>query len=117
MSRCVRNPGEYDRLITIERLKPNQAQDVAGHYRESLDSSWETYAKAYAKITTKGGREFWKINRVEDTVDTVFHCLYSKEMDTVTTKMRVRYRDKVYNILSAINVDLSDQEIEIQSRS
>lgn len=109
--RCV---SEYDKKVTIQQSAGTA--DAHGHVDITSASNWSTYTTSYAAVKTKGGREFWKIDRVEADVSHVWHCPYSKTLAAATPKMRLVNDSVTYEIVSVIDVDLAHEEIEIQTK-
>ena len=65
---------------------------------------------------SKNGREFWKVQQVNDTVDYVWWCRYSKQLADATPDMRLVYDGNVYEIMSVIDLDLEHNEIQMQTK-
>ncbi len=103
-----------DKKITVQRLAGTA--DLAGHINGNTDANWTTYATAWATAQTRGGREFWKVQQVESTVDTVFRCPWTRALEQATPAMRINYDGTIYEILSVVNVDLADDIVEFQCR-
>lgn len=111
MTRCI---AEYDQKIYVEQI--DGTADAHGHIDLTADSSWAQLMPAYAKCESKGGREFWKVHIVEADISHVWWIPWSKTADTITPKMRIKHKDVVYEIVSVININLANDEIEIQTR-
>ncbi len=111
MKRCI---SRYDRKVTLERL--SGTADAHGHISTIVDANWTAYVTAYAAVQTKGGREFWKVQQVNADVSHVWHCQYSKSLAAATPDMRLICDGVTYEILSVINIDEANEEIEIQTR-
>jgi SPP1 family predicted phage head-tail adaptor len=103
-----------DKKITVQRL--TGTADAAGHVDGNTDANWTVYAIAWATAQTRGGREFWKVQQVESTVDTVFRCPWTRALEQSTPAMRINYDGTIYEILSVVNVDLADDIVEFQCR-
>ena len=108
---CV---SSYDRKVVIESL--SGTADAHGHIDNTDDSNWSQYVVSYASVMTQGGKEFWKVDKVDSTVDQVWKCPYSKALAAATTKMRLVNESVTYEIFSVIDIDLAHQEIQIQTR-
>jgi SPP1 family predicted phage head-tail adaptor len=72
--------------------------------------------KSFAKVRSKGGREFWKVQQVNADVSHVWNCQYSKALAESTPAMRLIHDGVTYEILSVIDIDLAHQEVEIQTK-
>lgn len=105
---------QYDRLITVEQF--SGSADAHGHIDITDNSNWSTYTTAYAKCMTKGGREFWKVDKMEADVSHVWVCPYDTTLAAAAPKMRVKWNSTYFEIVSVINIDLANERIEIQTR-
>lgn len=110
--RCIQ---KYNKKIRIESLTGATA-DAFGHVDNTAAANWTQYDHAYAAVMSKGGREFWKVDRVESDVSHVWVCPYSRTLVAATTDMRLISEGLTYEILSVIDIDLAHEEIEIQTR-
>lgn len=113
---CARSIGDYNRKIEIHQISSSASADAHGFVDITSAANWETLTDTWAAIQTKGGREFWKIDRVESDVSHVWFCPYSTTLATATPKMRVRYEGNDYEIVSVVNIDEANVEIEIQTK-
>ena len=105
----------YDKRITIERITATTA-DAYGQIDLTVASNWGPYEHTYASCTSKGGREFWKVQQVNADVSHVWRCPWTKALSQADPTMRIVFEDQRYEILSVEDVDLNHREIEIQTR-
>jgi len=112
MAVCI---SKLNKKVTIQRLVAATA-DAHGHIPETTGSNWATYCSSFASVTTRGGREFWKVQQTTADVSHVWMCPYSKDLAAATPDMRLVCEDVTYNIISVIDIDLESREIEIQTR-
>jgi head-tail adaptor len=108
---CV---SSYSRKVVIESL--SGTEDAHGHIDNTDDSNWSQHVVSYASVITKGGKEFWKKETVDATVDQVWTCPYSKTLAAATPDMRLVSESVTYEIMSVIDIDLAHREVEIQTR-
>jgi len=108
---CV---SQYDRKVVIESLSGDE--DAHGHINNTLDSNWSQYVSSYASVMTQGGSEFWKVDKVDATVSTVWKCPYSKTLAAATPDMRLVSESVTYEIVSVIDIDLAHKEVQIQAK-
>lgn len=104
----------YNKKIDIKRL--TGTADAAGHVDNTADANWSLYVSAYAKVQTKGGREFWKVQQVNADVSHVWTCPYGKKLAAATPDMRLHSEGVVHQILSVIDIDEAHETIEIQTK-
>lgn len=104
----------YNKKVRIERLRGTE--DAHGFIDQSDDSNWSKYCDAWCRVVSKNGREFWKVQQVNDTVDYVWWARYSKQLADATPDMRIVYDGFVYEILSVIDLDLEHNEIQMQTK-
>jgi len=105
---------DYDKKVTIQRLVGTA--DAHGHVDLTTGSNWQTYATAFCKVITKGGREFWKVQQVNANTDQAWTTQWTKTLDGVTPDMRLIYEGNTYEILAATDVDMNHEEIQILTR-
>lgn len=105
---------DYDKFVTIKRLVGTA--DAHGHIDLTTNANWSIYATAYCKVITKGGREFWKVQQVNADSEQAWTAQWSTTLQEVTPDMRLEYDGNVYEILSAIDVNMDHEEIQILTR-
>jgi len=105
---------DYRHKITIER--PAGTADAYGHLDLTSDANWTAVCQSYAMVTSKGGREFWKVQQVNADVTHVWKCPWTKTLNATTPDMRLKHEGLYYEILSVIDIDLAHEQIEIQTR-
>lgn len=110
----MRCTADYNQRVIIEQL--TGTADAHGHIDADDSDNWTEYTPAYAAVQSKGGREFWKVDQVNADVSHVWHCPWSKTLADATPDMRLVHESKTYEILSVIDIDLANQEIEIQTK-
>ena len=113
MKTCVR---KYDKKISVEQLSTTASTDAHGFVDPTASSNWSEYTTAFATCTSKGGREFWKVDQVHGDVSHVWHCPYSATLAGVTPDMRLIYDSQTYEIVSVVVIDLNNEQIEIQTQ-
>lgn len=111
MNRCI---NKYNQKIRIESL--TGTADAHGHIDNTADTNWSNYTSSYAAVISKGGREFWKVDRVEADVSHVWTCPYNRTIAAATPDMRLIHEGVTYEVLSVIDIDLAHEEVEIQTR-
>lgn len=62
---------------------------------------------------TAGGREMYRLNQYFSEANIAFKVRYDSLTKGITTKMRISYDSRIFNIISAINKDEKNQEINI----
>ena len=108
--------GEYRDRITIENIKDNPETDAHGEVDLTLDRNWTTYATRFANIQTKGGREFWKVDKVDADVNFLFRVPFDKRTVGITSEMRIRLGTRIINIAAVYDVDEMHDVIEMQCK-
>ena len=111
MDRCV---AQYDRKVVIKSL--SGTPDAHGFIDNTDEGNWSEFCKWYARVKSKGGREFWKVDQVSADVSHVWWCPWSPTLEAATPDMQLISDGKIYEIVSVINIDLADREIEIQTK-
>lgn len=110
---CLR---QYDKKISVESLSTTATVDAHGFIDPTSSANWSEHTTAFAKCTSKGGREFWKVDQVHADVSHVWTCPYNATLAGVTPDMRLIYNGQTYEILSVVVVDLDNEQIEIQTK-
>lgn len=108
--------GNFNRRVTIEKIKDNPIVDAHGEVDLSESDSWEVYAVRWAEIQTKGGREFWKVDKVEAEVSHLIRVPYDRLTMGITPEMRIKFMGRIINIVSAIDINEMHEIIEMQCR-
>jgi len=112
MAVCIH---EMSKSITIQHVV-GTAVDAHGHIDKTTAANWGTYIRAFAKVISKGGREFWKVQQVNADVDHVWTVPYSSQVASATPDMRLTCDGVTYEIQSVVDVDLAHREVQIQTR-
>lgn len=108
--------GDYRERITIEKIKDNPQADAHGETDLTDDSNWETYATRFSSIQTKGGREFWKVDKVDADVNFLIRVQHDKRTAEITPRMRIRLGKRTINIAAVYDVDEMHEVIEMQCK-
>lgn len=103
-----------DKRVTVQQLRGTA--DGHGHVDNTTNANWSDVCVAWCSVVSKGGREFWKVSQVNADVSHVWRTDWSRTTEALTPDMRIVYAGDVYEILSVINVDLANEEIEIQTK-
>lgn len=104
-----------NKRVTVQRLKDLTA-DAHGHVDNTDNDNWEDYCTAFASVQTSGGREFWKVDRVEADVSREWTCTYTSKLAEATPDMRIKHGTTYHEIVSVIDVDDAHRVIKIQTR-
>ena len=82
-------------FVTIEEAtETNSYGDVT--------RTWSTFKKRWASIRPLTGRERWAAMRAEANVS---HCITIRYTEGVTSKMRITYNDRTFEIGAVTNVN------------
>jgi len=97
--------GRRDKRVTIEQPIETRGTDFL-----DPQNDWETFADVWAAVEPLSGREFLQ-NREQQTDYTVrVRTLY---FPGVNNKMRIVYRDEIFQILSVIDPLEQHEELEL----
>lgn len=97
--------GLHRHKVTIE--EPTQTTDSVG---EPI-ITWLTYASRSAKISYSGSREVYRFQQYISETDSVFTFRYDGKTKNITTKMRLSYNSRVYNIKGIVNYNEMNKEV------
>lgn len=104
-----------NKKVSIESLTGTTA-DAHGHVDNTAAANWTEYVAAFCSVQSKGGREFWKVDQVNANVDHVWETGYNATIAAVTPDMRLKHDGNTYEIIAIIDIDLSHETIQIQTR-
>lgn len=93
-----------NKRITIQTL--STTTDSEGYRKET----WSDYRTVWAYCKPHSANEYYKANAINSKASIKFNIRYFKGLDT---SMRIKYKDKFYNILSIENVDEANIEMWI----
>lgn len=99
--------GKLRHRILIEQAA--ETRDADG----SVIEAWSTYATVQASIEPISAREYFA---AQSTQADVTHRINLRYLAGVTPKMRVSYGSRLFDILSVINVDESNRELQLMCR-
>lgn len=113
---CKTAPGYYSKLVTIQKLKTTATVDASGHIDPTDSTNWETHTKAYAKVYTKGGREFYRAANIDAEASHMWEVASSSKVRAITPDMRLKWNDRYFNIVSVQDKDESRITAEIVTK-
>ena len=99
----LKRPGRNK--ITIQTT--TQTQDTYG----GVTDSWSTYMTAYAEIKTLGGQEFYLSRQAFGQRTEKFVIPYSSLGSSITTKMRINFNSRIFDIVDMENNSEVNKEI------
>jgi len=99
--------GKLRNRVTIEQVAETQDSDG------SVIETWSNYAGAQAAIEPISGREYFA---AQTTQADVTHRISLRYVSGVTPKMRVKYGSRVFDILSVININERNRELQLMCR-
>lgn len=97
--------GKLRHRISIQRVIETQESS----YNEPT-GQWVLFAEVSASIVPLSGRELIRAKQVELETDTEITIRY---LDGLSPKMRIVYRDRVFEILSIINTEERNRELRL----
>jgi len=108
--------GNFNRRITIQRIELNPETDDHGEVDLKDEGNWETHVVSWANIKTKGGREWWKSDKINAEVSHIIQVPYGRLTRKIDSEMRIRVGDRTINIVAAYDIDEQRQVIEMQCK-
>lgn len=105
------NAGKYNKRILIRKLQ--RGGDPDDFLRVNDQDNYVDVIRTWASVKTTRGMTVIKSGSDFEKVYTNFTIRYPRNV-TITRKMRVIYKDKVYCIDYVNNVDEDDTELELQ---
>jgi SPP1 family predicted phage head-tail adaptor len=96
--------GEMKQIITIQQKTITQGSDGAPV------ENWAEFATVWAKVRIQNGREFWAAQKNNAELSGLINIRY---ISGVTELMRVSYNSIVYQIITVINIEEANRELEL----
>ena len=78
-------------------------------YGAEVDN-WIDYATVWASIEPARGREFWESQQVNAEITGKITIRY---LAGITPKMRVKHGDRIFHIISVINTEERNRELQL----
>jgi len=98
--------GKLRHKITIQYCPEPQSQDSYG----AVIKNWSDYATVWASIEPARGREFWESQQINAEVTAKITIRY---LAGITPKMRVKYGSRIFEIISVINPEERNRELQL----
>lgn len=99
-------PGKYNKRITI--------QSPTGTNNSFTDNeSWAGFATVWAAIFPLQGKAYFEANRENTEVTARLDIRY---LAGVVRNMRILYKEHIYEIIDAINVNEANREMQLMCR-
>lgn len=102
--------GAYKNKIEIQKV--SNTYDNIGNPKQT----WKKVHEGYAYINGLSGKEYWEAASIqqENTLEFVFRWKkFFNEMDT--TRYRLRFNGKIYNIHSIDNIQFRNKTVKIRA--
>jgi len=103
--------GKLSERIVLEQ--PTSVQDATG----DPVVTWVPRATVWASVRPIRGREALMAGQLLTAMDTRIIIRWSPTLEAVSTKWRVREETTLYDIVSVVNVDDGDRQIELMCKS
>lgn len=115
-SNCQAAPGTYSKLVTIEKPKSTGYDSDYGTYDYTDSTNWEEHTQAYAKVQTRGGREFFQASKVHADVSHLWETQSTAKVRAAKPRMRLTWDGRVFQILSVQDKDEDRRTVEISTK-
>ena len=97
------NIGKMRHRITIQR-QSDEKDRLAGY-----QDDWIDIATVWAQISPVSGREF--LTQIRETM--VTHKIYCRYRPGVTPRLRIKFKDRIFRIISVLNWDERNEGLTI----
>lgn len=97
------NVGKMRHRITFQRLPDDK--DLLGGYGEN----WIDVVTVWAQVSPISGKEYFTQMR-ENTVSHKIYCRYRPD---ISPKMRIKFKNRIFRIISVINWDERNEGLTI----
>lgn len=108
MARYKINPGEFKHPIYIERFQKVKDED------NRLIEQWVNLCNSRAKILWTRGSEYIESYGSNSEIEATFYIRYNHK--EITSKDRLIYKNKVYDIIYINNVQEANKYYEIKAK-
>lgn len=102
-------PGKLRFIITIEE----PSLGAVGDYGDPV-ISWSTFATVWADFFPLRGKELFAAKASQSETTGRFVMRY---ISGVTSKMRISYNGKIYNITECLNINGRDKELHVLTQT
>lgn len=97
------NVGKMRHRITFQR--PTEEKDRLGGYEDD----WVDVATTWAQISPVSGKEYF--SQMRET--TVSHRIYCRYRPGITPRLRIKFKDRTFSIISVINWEERNEGLTI----
>jgi SPP1 family predicted phage head-tail adaptor len=101
------NAGELKQRITIQ-----QAVETSDSEAVTV-TAWNTFTTVWAAVEPLSGREFFNAQQLNSELTTRFRI---RCQSGITTKMRILFDARVFNILSVIDIKSAKKEMHLMAK-
>jgi len=101
------NPGKMNQRIEIWSV--TRSRGAQGGWEET----WALYKTRWASVQLTKAQEKFKGGQIQNPVDALFRIRY---VSGITEEMRIRHDGNHYEILSVINPEEANRELEIAGK-
>jgi SPP1 family predicted phage head-tail adaptor len=102
------NPGELNRKITLQKVSISQDSEL------NTVETWYDIVDVWANCLPKGGREFYRLQTMNNEITKIFKIRYMKNIDP---RNRIKFRCRYFEIIDIINVDEKNEELLITCKA
>ena len=98
------DPGKLRHKVTFQRY--NGTVDQYGDVRDDVEENWEDVRTTWAAIDPISGREFYAAAQSASEVTHKIRCRYFQGLSAA---WRIRYKDRVFHIVSVIDWEMRNE--------
>lgn len=95
--------GKMRHRITFQR--PTEEKDILAGYKDD----WLDVCTVWAQISPVSGKEY--LSQVRETM--VTHKIYCRYRAGITPRMRIKFKDRIFRIVSILNWDERNEGLTI----
>lgn len=98
------NPGRLNKRITIERLTRKK------HENGEIIEDYEVFKTIWAEIKPVSGNQFFVAKQINSEIS---HNVYIRYRSDLNPSMRIKFKDRAFEILYLMNVNEGNQLMQI----
>lgn len=104
--------GKLRHRLMIQSLPDTPTRGTSGEEKVD-DSEWQNVAMIWGSVEPLAGREFFAAQQVNADVS---HRIRLRYLPGITPKMRLKFGDRIFDIVNSLNIEERNRELELLAR-
>lgn len=104
----------FNRPLTIEAIVVSPTENDFGEIDYESDASWTTVWSGFCAVESRGGREFFRVSRIEVNLAWLLSVRWTPTLEAITSQdHRLKFQGRVFQIGYIGNLDDGNRLIEL----